>query len=88
MPQETCFRHKKKWASYRCQQCSKPLCDHCIVNARFCSRACNQKYSSFIADYDGPVKSPGMPLGKVLVAFALMVVAAVVVWFVKQRGVL
>lgn len=86
MPQDMCFRHTKKWASYRCQQCSKPICDRCTVNARFCSRGCNEKYSTFIANYDGVVKSPGLPLGKVVFAFVLMLVAAVAVWWARGRG--
>ena len=86
MPPETCFRHKQKEATYRCQRCSKPLCDRCTVNARFCSRACNQAYSKFIANYDGVVKSEGMGMGKVLFDLVLMVLAAVGIWFARERG--
>lgn len=86
MPQDMCFRHTKKWASYRCQQCSKPICDKCTVNARFCSKACNKKYSTFIANYDGVVKNEGGSMGKVLLALALMIAGAIGVWFARSRG--
>lgn len=86
MPQETCFRHRQKHAAYRCQQCSKPICDRCTVNARFCSKGCNQLYSKFVADYRPPVKSGGLSGGQVF--FALVLTAAVVggLWYAKQQG--
>lgn len=87
MPQDTCFRHKQKHAAYRCQQCSKPLCDRCIVNARFCSDTCNKMYSKFVADYRPPARSGGGLSGG-QVFFALLVTAAVVggLWYAKQQG--
>lgn len=86
MPPETCFRHRQKHAAYRCQQCSKPVCDRCTVNARFCSKACNKKYSTFVADYQKPVRSEGLGFGQVLLA--LLLTAAVVggLWYAKQQG--
>lgn len=86
MPQETCFRHRQKHAAYRCQQCSKPVCDRCTVNARFCSEPCNKLYSKFVADYRRPVKSGGLSGGQVFLA--LIVTAAVVggLWYAKQQG--
>jgi hypothetical protein len=86
VPQDTCFRHKQKHAAYRCQQCSKPVCDRCTVNARFCSKACNKLYSKFVADYKAPARSGGLGGGQVFLA--LLVTAAVVggLWYAKQQG--
>ena len=86
VPTETCFRHHGKHASYRCQQCSRPICDRCTFNARFCSRRCNKAYSKFISNYDGPVRSEGVGMGKVLLALALMIAGGVAVWFARSRG--
>lgn len=87
MPQETCYRHKRKHAAYRCQQCAKPICDKCTFNTRFCGRACNEKYSDFVEGYERPVRrGGGIGMGRVLLA--LLVTAAIVggIWYAKTNG--
>lgn len=86
MPQETCFRHTRRPADYRCQQCGKPICDRCTVNARFCSRGCNASYSKFVANYQGPVRSGGIGFGSVLLVLLLTGAAAGALWWAKQQG--
>ncbi len=54
MALEGCNKHPTVRAEYRCQQCSKPVCTKCIVNDRFCSDSCNQKYSKFFSNYKKP----------------------------------
>jgi hypothetical protein len=86
VPQDMCFRHTKKWASYRCQQCSKPICDRCTVNARFCSRGCNEKYSTFIESYGGVVKDRGLPIGVFGMKVILMLLGLAAVWWLRHSG--
>jgi hypothetical protein len=75
----SCSKHPQVTADYRCQQCSKPICTKCIVNDRFCSDACNQKYSTFMANYKKPVAHKRNPIpaliGFVVVVFVLYKVA-------------
>jgi len=86
VPQETCFRHRQKHSAYRCQSCSKPLCDKCIVNGRFCSEGCNKKYSKFVADYQAPTKREGLGFGQLLFSLLLIAAAAGGLWYAKQQG--
>ncbi|MCO5170736.1 MAG: hypothetical protein M9894_30785 [Planctomycetes bacterium] len=88
MPAQTCFRHTRRPADYRCQQCGRPICERCINNARFCSKECNARYSSFIADYERPVRRGGGGVGRALLV--LLLTAAVVggLVYAQQRGLL
>jgi len=49
-----CNNHPTVKATVHCTQCHKPVCDRCVVNARFCSGACNDKFSKFAAGYKKP----------------------------------
>ncbi|MBX3468638.1 MAG: hypothetical protein KF878_17325 [Planctomycetes bacterium] len=86
MPAQTCFRHTRRASDYRCQQCGRPICERCIVNARFCSKECNGRYTSFIADYDRPTRRPGVSPWRALLA--LLLTAAVVggLVYARERG--
>jgi hypothetical protein len=59
---EGCNKHPGVRAAYRCQQCSKPICEKCIINDRFCSDACNKKYSTFYQNYKKPVDTSRSPI--------------------------
>lgn len=66
MSLEGCNKHPTVKAEYRCQQCSKPVCSKCIVNDRFCSQACNQKYSTFMSNYKKPAQTGRNPIPSLL----------------------
>jgi len=66
MALEGCNKHPSVKAEYRCQQCSKPVCSKCIINDRFCSDACNQKYSKFFSNYKKPVDTSRSPIFSLL----------------------
>ena len=81
MPLEGCNKHPTVRAEYRCQQCSKPICAKCIVNDRFCSNACNDKYSTFMKNYKKPAELRRNPI-PALLFFAVIVGA---LYFVAKK---
>ncbi|HZV01704.1 MAG TPA: B-box zinc finger protein [Planctomycetota bacterium] len=72
MPMNTCNKHPSMQAERHCQQCSKPVCVKCIVNERFCSEACNQKFRSFIANYKKPGDTSRSPIPGVIFFLAVV----------------
>jgi hypothetical protein len=73
MSMEGCNKHPTVRAEYRCQQCSKPVCGKCIVNDRFCSPACNDKYSTFYKNYKKPANTGGSNIPAILIFIAVVV---------------
>lgn len=48
--ESACINHVHIPATVRCKQCSKPVCDTCIVPGplgRYCSAACKEKHEHF-----------------------------------------
>lgn len=72
MALEGCNKHPTVRAEYRCQQCSKPVCGKCIVNDRFCSDGCNQKYSQFYKNYKKPADTRRSPIPALIVFVAVV----------------
>ncbi len=83
MALEGCNKHPTVRAEYRCQQCSKPVCSKCIVNDRFCSDACNRRYSSFMSNYRKPVDTKRSPIFSIIF-FA--VIAGGIYFLAKKLG--
>ncbi len=70
-----CNRHPGTRADFRCVQCSKPVCSKCIVNERFCSEACNQKYATFYQNYRKPGDTSRSGLWSVIIFVAVLACA-------------
>jgi hypothetical protein len=79
----SCNRHPTVPAVARCQQCAKPACAKCVVNERFCSEACNQRFRSFVANYKKPGDTSRSPIPGLL--FFLAVVAGLY-FLAKKMG--
>lgn len=48
--ESSCINHVHIHATVRCKQCSRPICDACIVPGplgRYCSTACKEKHETF-----------------------------------------
>ena len=48
--ESACINHVHVHATVRCKQCSRPICDACIVPGplgRYCSQACKEKHETF-----------------------------------------
>jgi hypothetical protein len=48
--ESACINHPTVHATVRCKQCSRPICDACVVPGplgRYCSEACKEKHAHF-----------------------------------------
>lgn len=84
-----CVNHPGIEATVRCKQCSRPVCDTCIVTGptgRFCCPECKQKHEVFTQraqQMDGKARTTLFPKlrqlgGNLLLAAAVVAALAVV----------
>lgn len=59
---KSCNNHPTRTAVQHCSQCHKPICEKCILNGRFCSQPCNEKFAKFYGSQPAGGRKPPSPI--------------------------
>ncbi len=85
---KSCNNHPTRSAVMHCSQCHKPICEKCVINGRFCSQPCNDKFSKFYSGYKGGPKNTSKLMRVVSTIVSLALLGAGVYVLLKFLGVL
>jgi hypothetical protein len=72
VPLRGCNKHPNVEAQQHCPQCSKPVCTQCLVDGKFCSAPCRDKYQKFMTNYKKPTDSGRNPILSILLFAAVL----------------
>lgn len=80
-----CINHPTIHATIRCKQCSRPVCDSCVVQGplgRYCSTVCKEKHQHFhqqVQTMDTRARGASFAKVKSMISTFLVLVAVLVV---------
>jgi len=67
-----CNKHPDVQAQQHCPQCSKPICAQCLVDGKFCSETCRNKFGTFMKNYKKPAELGRSPIVPILFFLAVL----------------